>query len=211
MKLTNFDIDNDNIALNYNGNYFDLHNSFDFRDFHYDITSQQLELKWTRSHEDWSKETICGFKLIFRSVNFFKLRERDPSVSPKEDNCLSIIGFVSQDLRDEFDSYTTLQYVTENDDLNIAFESGIALKINCTYVDLCLIEEEVVYVLITNEPVQVWRPMWADKIENNIYKIKSFSSYDATDEELQFKTGDIVICEKQKKSEGQVLVAIKLR
>ena len=209
MKLTNFNIDIDSIALDFNGKYLDLHNNFDFREFNYDITAQQVELKWTRSHENWANETICGFKLVFRSVSFFKLRERDITVSPKEDTCLSHIGFLSQDQRDNYDSVTVLKFVTENDDLNVGFESGIALKINCNYVDLNVINEEVVYVLITNEAVDVWRPMWAEKIEDNIYKIKSFSNYDPTDEELQFKTGDIVICEKQKKSEGQVLVAIK--
>ena len=50
--------------------------------------------------------------------------------------------------------------------------------------------------------------MWADKIDDGIYKIKSFPDYDSTDQEIQYKPGDIVVCEKQKKSNEEILVAI---
>jgi hypothetical protein len=208
MKLTNFHIDNDSIALNYNDKYLDLHNNFDFRSFNYDVTSRQLELIWTRSHEDWSNEIICAFKLVFRDIKFLKIRERDSSLPATEDSCLSLIGFLSNDLRDDFDSFAEVKNATDSDDLNIAFQSNQAFKISCNYVDFVELNEEIIYVLITNEAVDVWRPIWADKIEDRVYKIKSFANYDPTDEELQFKSGDLVVCEKQKKSEGQILVAI---
>ena len=208
MKLTNFHIDNDSIALNYNDKYLDLHNNFEFRSFNYDVTSRQLELIWTRSQEDWSNEIICAFKLVFRDINFLKIRERDSSLPATEDSCLSLIGFLSNDLRDDFDSFAEVKNATDSDDLNIAFQSNQAFKISCNYVDFVELNEEIIYVLITNEAVDVWRPIWADKIEDRVYKIKSFANYDPTDEELQFKSGDLVVCEKQKKSEGKILVAI---
>jgi len=208
MKLTNFHIDNDSIALNYNDKYLDLHNNFDFRSFNYDVTSRQLELIWTRSHEDWSNEIICAFKLVFRDIKFLKIRERDSSLPATEDSCLSLIGFLSNDLRDDFDSFAEVKNATDSDDLNIAFQSNQAFKISCNYVDFVELNEEIIYVLITNEAVDVWRPIWAYKIEDRVYKIKSFANYDPTDEELQFKSGDLVVCEKQKKSEGKILVAI---
>jgi len=208
MKLTNFHIDNDSIALNYNDKYLDLHNNFEFRSFNYDVTSRQLELIWTRSQEDWSNEIICAFKLVFRDINFLKIRERDSSLPATEDSCLSLIGFLSNDLRDDFDSFAEVKNATDSDDLNIAFQSNQAFKISCNYVDFVELNEEIIYVLITNEAVDVWRPIWAYKIEDRVYKIKSFANYDPTDEELQFKSGDLVVCEKQKKSEGKILVAI---
>jgi len=199
MKLTNFHIDYDSIALNYNDKYLDLHNNFDFRSFNYDVTSRQLELIWTRSHEDWSNEIICAFKLVFRDIKFLKIRERDSSLPATEDSCLSLIGFLSNDLRDDFDSFAEVKNATDSDDLNIAFQSNQAFKISCNYVDFVELNEEIIYVLITNEAVDVWRPIWADKIEDRVYKIKSFANYDPTDEELQFKSGDLVVCEKKKK------------
>jgi len=208
MKLTNFHIDNDSIALNYNDKYLDLHNNFEFRSFNYDVTSRQLELIWTRSQEDWSNEIICAFKLVLRDINFLKIRERDSSLPATEDSCLSLIGFLSNDLRDDFDSFAEVKNATDSDDLNIAFQSNQAFKISCNYADFVELNEEIIYVLITNEAVDVWRPIWAYKIEDRVYKIKSFANYDPTDEELQFKSGDLVVCEKQKKSEGKILVAI---
>jgi len=208
MRLANFNIYNDSIALNYNDKYLDLHNNFDFRGFHYDTTSRQLELLWTRSLEEWANENILAFKLVFRDVSFLKIRERDSLLPATEDTCLSLIGFLPNDLRDDFDSFVEIKNISDNDDLNVAFQSDQAFKINCNYVDFVELNEEIIYVLITNEAVDVWRPMWADKIEDGIYKIKSFANYDPTDEELQFKSGDIFVCEKQKKSEGQILVAI---
>jgi hypothetical protein len=211
MRLTNFNIDNDNTGLNYNGVYLDLHNNFDFRAFNYDVSSRQLELTWTRSHEDWANEKIPSFKLVFRGVQFLKIQERDNSLPSSEDTCLSIIGFLPSDLRDNFNGYVEQKNAKETDDLNILFQSDQAFKISCTYADFVELNEEIIYVLITNEAVDVWRPMWADRIEETVYRIKSFSNYDPTDEELQFKSGEIVVCEKQTKSEGQVLVAISKR
>lgn len=208
MRLTNFNIDNDNIALTYNDKYLDLHNNFDFRGFQYDTTSNQLELLWTRSHEDWAKENILAFKLVFRGVTFLKIQERDSSLPASEDSCLSLIGFLPQDLRDNFDGYVEQKNVTEQDDLNISFQSEQAFKINSSYADLIQLNEEIIYVLITNKAFDVLRPMWADKVEDGVYKIKTFANYNPTEEELQFKPGDLVLCNRQKKSEGQILVAI---
>jgi hypothetical protein len=208
MRLTNFQIVDDSIALNYKGQYLDLHNCFDFRSFHYDVTTSQLELIWTRSHEEWANESIPAFKLVFHEVGYLRIRERDGSMPATEDSCLYLIGFLQQELRDEFDSYTEFKNVTESDDLNISFQGGQAFKINCSYADFVELNEEIIYVLITNDGVDVWRPIWADKLEDGIYKLKSFPDYDPTDEELQFKTGDIVVCEKQKKINGTGLIAV---
>ena len=207
MKLTNFNIDTDQIALIFNGQYLDVHNNYDFRSFNYDILSKQLHLTWTRSHEKWASEKLCGFRLVFKNVSFLKVRERDAELSFTEDTCMSFIGFLSQDLRENFDSYTEPKNVTNDDDLNVNFQSDQAFKINCELVDFVEINEEIIYVTLTNEGTKVWRPMWADYLEENVYCIKSYPNYDPLDEELQFTTGDIVICERQKLENGQYLVA----
>lgn len=77
MRLTNFNIDTDQIALAYNGQYLDIHNNYEFRGFNFDILSKQFYLTWTRSHEKWANEKLCGFRLVFRNVSFLKVRERN--------------------------------------------------------------------------------------------------------------------------------------
>jgi hypothetical protein len=211
MKLTNFTIEADQIALTYNGKYLDVHNNYEFRGFNYDILSKQLHLTWTRSHEKWASEKLCGFRLAFRNVSFFNVRERDAALSFKEDTCMSFIGFLPRDMRDDFDSFTESKNVTRDDDMNVNFQSGQALKINCDLVEFIEINEEIIYVALTNEGTKVWRPMWADNLEEYVYRIKSNSNFDSLDEDLQFTTGDIVICERQEFDIGQCLVAISTK
>ncbi|MBK8640747.1 MAG: hypothetical protein IPN15_00600 [Saprospiraceae bacterium] len=214
MVLTNFDIDKkDSIALNYKGQYLDLHNNFDFRSYHYDTSANCFELTWTRSHEDWANEKICGFKLVFREVRFLKFRERDNSLPLTEDTCLSDIGFLPPEMRDDFDIIISREanYKNDNnDDLNIVFQGGQGIKVNCTYADFIELTEEIIYVQIVNEPVPVWRPMWADRLEENVYRIKSFINYDPKDEfeALEFKSGEIVICELQKKADENIVTSM---
>ncbi|MBS1635155.1 MAG: hypothetical protein JST26_04470 [Bacteroidetes bacterium] len=59
------------------------------------------------------------------------------------------------------------------------------------------------------EKVFVWRPMRADRIEENIYRVKLHPDFDPDNEVLAFKPGEIVVCERQKKSGQYCLVAIK--
>jgi len=211
MKLTNFKIDADQIALTYNGQYLDVHNNYEFRGFNFDILSKQLHLTWTRSHEKWANEKLCGFILVFKNVSFLKVRERDVELSFNEDTCMSFIGFLPQDMREHFDSYTEPKNVTNDYDINVNFQSDQAFKINCELVDFIEINEEIIYVALTNEGTKVWRPMWADNLEGNVYRIKSYPTFDPLDEELQFTTGDIVICERQELDNGQCLVATSIK
>lgn len=208
MILTNFKVNFEQAGLDFNGQILDLHNNFDFRGYDHDITANQLQLTWTRSHEDWAKETICGFILVFRSLTFLKIRGHDYLTPYKEIFNLSDIGFLTPDLRNDFDSFLESKNITDKDDLNICFQSDLAFKIGCNYADLVELSEEIIYVQIINEAVPVWRPMWADRLKENVYRIKSFSDLDP-DDELEFKTGEVVLCERQLKSEQHCLVATK--
>ena len=209
MKLTNFHINNDNIALNYNGHYLDIHNNYDFRGFNLDTLSNQLELKWTRSNEEWANEKLCGFKLVFQNVTFLKIKERDSGLPFTEDTCMNFICFSPQNMRNDFGGYVEPQNVTEEDDLNINFESEQGFKINSSLVELIELTEEIIYVSILGEGTKVWRPMWADRLEEGIYFIKSFPTYNSTEEELEFSSGETVVCKRQKLFDGHHLVAIK--
>ena len=85
-------------------------------------------------------------------------------------------------------------------------DNGITFCISCWD---SRIEEEIIYVQLLNEGTQVWRPMWAEKLEENIYRVKTSVDYGQIDEELEFKPNEIVICEKRELSEGNHLVAMR--
>ncbi|HNE47016.1 MAG TPA: hypothetical protein PK511_10750 [Chitinophagales bacterium] len=68
-------------------------------------------------------------------------------------------------------------------------------------------EFKKIYVALKNEGTKVWRPILAEKLEENIYKIKEYFIYDSEDEELEFLPGEIVICKMENLSGENVLVA----
>jgi len=69
-------------------------------------------------------------------------------------------------------------------------------------------ENEIIFIELLNEGANVWRPMEAKKIKENIYEIKFPPSHDPEDEELKYKVGETVICERQNRNGEFVLVAI---
>ncbi len=65
---------------------------------------------------------------------------------------------------------------------------------------------EKIYVALLNEPVDVWRPVAAEKINHSVYRIAE-QPYDREDEKWQFEPGSIVYCETITLSGKQVLAA----
>jgi hypothetical protein len=55
---------------------------------------------------------------------------------------------------------------------------------------------ESIQVLLTDEPVRMWRPVKARQLKENIYQILSNQLVDE-DEEWEFQPGDIVITEQK--------------
>jgi hypothetical protein len=63
-----------------------------------------------------------------------------------------------------------------------------------------------IYVELLNEGVQVWRPVDAEQISADVFKIVAQKD---VDEDWDFETGDLVTCEERTLSNGKALVAIK--
>jgi CRP-like cAMP-binding protein len=63
-----------------------------------------------------------------------------------------------------------------------------------------MFKEETIYVCLPDKGVNVWRPVKAMKIRNNVYKIVS-ENPNSEDERWQFSTGDLVRCEIKALSE----------
>ena len=69
-----------------------------------------------------------------------------------------------------------------------------------------------IYVALLNEGVDgVWRPVQAEKISENVYRISSENEYDREDETWEFSPGTVVICEYRKLYSGEKLVAVSAK
>ena len=141
MQLANFTLDRDGISLNWQGHNLDLHNCFDFESLQYKPLSQQVTLHWVRSAERWAKNTVLtGFKLAFKNVTFFRVRERDAAYPLTEDCCLMSMSFHPVAARDEFD--TIYFSHSSDDDLTFFFQSEWGIKISAAAVALIPLASE---------------------------------------------------------------------
>jgi hypothetical protein len=135
MELLNFSLYGDGIALEWQGQHLDLHNNFDFQSLHYNIRSQQVELTWRRSAEQWARAVqLPGLQLVFRQVSFLTVKERDPVYPFTDDNCLAHLSFHRPEERDEFDSISLTTLL--GDDLTFYFQSEWGLKVNAETAEL---------------------------------------------------------------------------
>jgi hypothetical protein len=67
---------------------------------------------------------------------------------------------------------------------------------------------EQIYVGLLDEGVDVWRPVRAEHLRENVYRIVN-QPYDREVESWQFEPGDEVVCELIESSEGRILAATR--
>ena len=65
-----------------------------------------------------------------------------------------------------------------------------------------------VHIALLDEGVDVWRPVQAEHLGGNVYRILS-QSYDRAVESWQFEPGDVVLCERVESSDGRTLAATR--
>lgn len=65
-----------------------------------------------------------------------------------------------------------------------------------------------IYIALLDEGVDVWRPVQAECLSGNTYRIVS-QPYDRSVESWQFEPGDMVLCEMIESSEGRILAATR--
>lgn len=63
-----------------------------------------------------------------------------------------------------------------------------------------------IYIALLDEKIDVWRPVLAEHIRENLYRILD-QRYDRDTEHWQFEPGDIVLCETVELDGGHVLAA----
>lgn len=61
-----------------------------------------------------------------------------------------------------------------------------------------------IYMALLDEGVDVWRPVQAERLSGNTYRILG-QPYDRSVESWQFEPGDVVLCEMVESSEGRIL------
>ncbi len=66
-----------------------------------------------------------------------------------------------------------------------------------------------IYVKLIGEGVDVWRPVQAEHVRDDIYLIVD-QPYDREDETWQFGPGSSVVCELVESSDGPILGATEL-
>lgn len=65
-----------------------------------------------------------------------------------------------------------------------------------------------IYVSLLDEGVEVWRPVQAEHLHDNVYRIAT-QPYDRAIELWEFEPGDVVLCENVKSEEGSIVAAIR--
>ena len=132
MYLFNFSIATDNIAIENEKHYFDLHNNFAFTSIGFDVVKRTLRLSWLRRDEKWVHENDPKkIELQFEGISLLKIKERDSDKLYSEDDCLNTIGFIHNELIEEMEAYSNHIATEHESHLNICFESGFAIRIAC--------------------------------------------------------------------------------
>ncbi len=130
MKLSNFIIAKDNIALEIDDLYLDLHNCYDFIGFKYDALNRTLEFNWQQNKGEWVQEGLpFNVTLVMEGVYLFAAQGRDPEMPFTEDDCLSSIGFTWNEDLDELVEYHSNEPKDGCTHLNLVLMSGFEVKI----------------------------------------------------------------------------------
>jgi hypothetical protein len=66
-----------------------------------------------------------------------------------------------------------------------------------------------IFVSLLDERVDVWRPVQAERLHGNVYRIVD-EPYNREIETWQFEPGDEVVCEPIELSDGRILAATGL-
>ena len=131
MELTNFKLGEHARSFSHGDNNFDLHNNFSFLGFSYETFNRKIELNWRKRDDEWvPNDSPEKIQLIIEDVAFLKASERYQDMPFTEDDCLSTIGFMWNDMIEEMGAYYSSEPIDDCNHLSISFMSGFDLKIS---------------------------------------------------------------------------------
>jgi hypothetical protein len=127
MELRGFELGN--IDLELGEEVYDLHNSFDFGGFSYDVAIRELMLRWVRGKGDWvPRDSPSEIVITIRKVSHLSVTARDPEMPYSEDDCLNCVSFVRPNEATE-DSFMVSSPADPNLHYVFQFMSGFTLRV----------------------------------------------------------------------------------
>ncbi len=127
--ITNFDIE-DNIAVHLNGEYFDLHNNFDFIGLTKERDSISADFEQTSG--DWVKtDEFRKLTFEFKNVSYEYYENGDIEALKTDAKNLAEITFFPAYLREINDGMLLQSKPKKDDDLILFFEDGRVIRIGC--------------------------------------------------------------------------------
>ncbi|MBN9399088.1 MAG: hypothetical protein J0I17_02820 ['Candidatus Kapabacteria' thiocyanatum] len=101
MNFIGFRIDHTQLIVG--EDFYDLHNYYVFRSLTYDVVARIVTLEWIVSVADYVPEDCPrAITLIMSDVSFFAASPRNPEHGYREDTCLGLSQFVSEDIIQSF-------------------------------------------------------------------------------------------------------------
>jgi hypothetical protein len=79
-----------------------------------------------------------------------------------------------------------------------------------TLVEKDFVMTEQIFVALLDEGVHAWRPVDAEKLADDTYRISSSLDPAALDEKWQFPPGATVICQPRNTADGTIIAAVRL-
>ena len=76
----------------------DLHNDFDFQEVQYSVAQRSASLRWRRGSGDWVRRDLPPtLHIQFDGVKEFRFLSRDSKMPFTEDDCLSAMGYLTDE------------------------------------------------------------------------------------------------------------------
>ena len=134
MTDFNFTV-SDNIAIEKDGDYLDLHSDFDFVNISFDQSRYMLELEWQKLDEDWVniKGTINKLTLKFNNVSYLSFS------NIKSESTLESFGCLHPEDKSIMNGFLPLTEIKSGYDLILLFVDEGSIKVNCDSVT-CIVD-----------------------------------------------------------------------
>lgn len=142
MKLINFKISDDFIAIETEGKYFDLHNNFEFVGFNYLFDKRYFEINWAKCKGEWVQDLEPDqLTMKFENVSILRIKEIDQTEDAlinfkSDDLSLSFIGFTSKEDNEFMGHLSKVNSTDENNPIAIQTQNGQAFIILSETVEI---------------------------------------------------------------------------
>lgn len=130
MHCQNFNVCGDNIGIEVEGAYLDLHNNYDFVGYVHIKADRKVVFTWRKTTGEWVREEDPkSVQLTFEDVSIFRHQERDPEMPESEDRTISYIGFLHPRDVTVMNAYAENIHIDDSYHFVLGLESEEAFKV----------------------------------------------------------------------------------